>query len=70
MTSRELRVVVKEFGPSEFSWTLVSKQSSGCLECVVASSSRFPDYDGALDAGFVALRAFCSCLLTSKASTS
>jgi len=69
MTSRALRVVVQEFGPSDFSWTLVRKESSTLSECVAASSIRFSDYDGALDAGFVALQAFCSWLLTSKAST-
>ena len=69
MTSRALRVVVQEFGPSDFSWTLVRKESSSLSECVAASSIRFSDYDGALDAGFVALQAFCSWLLTSKAST-
>jgi len=55
MTSRALRVVVQEFGPSDFSWTLVRKESSTLSECVAASSIRFSDYDGALDAGFVAL---------------
>lgn len=68
MTSRALRVVVQELGPSDFSWTLV-ESSSSLSECVAASSIRFSDYDGALDAGFVALQAFCSWLLTSKAST-
>jgi len=61
MTNRALCVVVHELGPSDFSWTLVKKQSSSNLaECVAASTSCFPDYDGALDAGFVALQAFCA----------
>jgi len=65
MTSRVLRVVVQEFGPSDFSCPLVRKESSSLSECVAASSVRFSDYDGALDAGFVALQAFCSWMLTS-----
>lgn len=69
MTSRALCVVVHEFGPGDFSWTLMRNQGNGRLaECMAASSSRFPDYDGALDAGFVALQAYGTALLSSKTS--
>jgi hypothetical protein len=56
MSDAEFYVIVQERGRSEYSWTLVRKQDSGCpAECVAASPSFFPDYDGALDAGFDAL---------------
>lgn len=65
MTNRALCVVVQELGPTEFTWTLLRRQSSGGLtQFVAASSSRFPDYDEALDAGFVALQGFCPIPLT------
>ena len=59
MTSSALCVVVLRLEPSDFSWRLMRKQSGSYLEeCVAASSSRFSDYDEALDASFVALQAF------------
>ena len=57
----EFSVIVQELGPSNFSWALVKRQSSSALgEYLAVSSNHFPDYDQALDAGFVALQEFCT----------
>ena len=56
-----LSVVVQELGLSDFSWALMMNQSSsGLAERLAESSSHFPDYDQALDAGLVALQEFCA----------
>ena len=60
MIRASLCVVVRELGPREYAWTLVRKANGGGFaQCVAASSTPFPDYDEALDAGFEALQAFC-----------
>jgi len=57
----ELAVAVGQHGPNKFFWELVRRSSSGGLaEHIALSSEHFRDYDQALDAGFVALRALCS----------
>jgi len=55
--STRLCVVVEENGPCNFTWMLVTQQSSSSRSrSVVNSTGRFADYDQALDAGFEALR--------------
>lgn len=57
----ELAVAVRQYGPIDFRWELVRRGSSrGPSERIALSSEHFPDYDQALNAGFVALQALCS----------
>jgi hypothetical protein len=57
----ELKVAVRQYGPTTFCWELLRRPSGGGLaESIALSSERFRDYDQALDAGFSALHALCS----------
>lgn len=53
-----LAVTVQQLASSRFSWKLMQRQDSGAVECVAESSDSLPDYEQALEAGFVALHSF------------
>ena len=53
-----LTVTVQQLASGEFTWKLMNRRDSGTLECVAESSRSFPDFDQALDGGFIALKAF------------
>ncbi|MBN8755613.1 MULTISPECIES: hypothetical protein [unclassified Variovorax] len=53
----QLRVVVNEVEPHAFSWTLLEHKEADIVDVQVARSSAcFPEFDLALEAGFLALK--------------
>ncbi|SEK14691.1 hypothetical protein SAMN05216567_114107 [Variovorax sp. OK605] len=53
----QLRVIVDELEPHAFSWTLLERKETDIIDVQVAHSPKsFPEFDLALEDGFLALK--------------